>query len=253
MVNQISAAVITKNEEQNIARCLKSLEGAVDEIIILDSLSTDKTIEIAKSFNAKIISQNFLGYIEQKNKAIEYCQFDYILSIDADEELTPQLREAIKELKKNKMVHAYQFHRRNFYIGKKIRFCGWYPDRRIRLFDKNWGQWGGENPHDQVIMKNEAIISALPLDINHYSFNSIGEHKNQAQHFSTIAATVAYNQGRKASIIKDLIGNPIYTFFYKYFIKLGLLDGYYGLVICTLSAYSNFLKYSKLKRLYEKN
>ena len=247
---KISAAIITFNEEKNIERCLTSLQGIADEIIVVDSFSTDKTEEICAKHNVIFKQNKFEGHIQQKNFAANLSTNEYVLSLDADEALSDDLKKSILELKSTSNPQpAYSFNRITSYCGKWIKHCGWYPDRKVRLWKKEIGNWGGENPHDKIIL-NEGI-SAINLkgDLLHYSFESIASHVQTANNFSTIAAKAAVEKGKKVNVIVHMVLNPLYTFINKYFFKLGFLDGFYGFVICYLSAVSNFLKYSKIRQI----
>lgn len=173
---KISAVVITYNEEDKIGRCLDSLRDVADEIIVIDSLSTDRTVEICKSKCATVISQEFLGYIEQKNFALDKSNFDYVLSVDADEVLSPELIKSIIDIKSNFNSDAYEFNRLTNYCGKWIKHGGWYPDVKTRIWNKNDGRWGGTNPHDEVILENGKKVKKLQGDLLHYSIDSISQH-----------------------------------------------------------------------------
>ncbi|MTI29248.1 glycosyltransferase family 2 protein, partial [Cytophagales bacterium RKSG123] len=152
-MKKISAVIITYNEEKNIQRCLESLKGVVDEIVVVDSLSTDNTKKICEKFDVHFIENPFEGHIEQKNYAMGCARNDYVLSLDADEALSPKLKESILKVKENWTADFYSFNRLNNYCGQWIRHSGWYPDKKIRLWDRRKGKWGGKNPHDNVVMK----------------------------------------------------------------------------------------------------
>ncbi len=248
---RISGVIITYNEENNIERCLKSLEGIVDEIVVVDSFSTDRTKEICLSYNVKFSVNKFEGHIQQKNHAMSLASNNMILSLDADEALSEELRKSILQLKLNSHSDekAFSFNRLTSYCGQWIYHCGWYPDKKIRLWNRTIGKWGGVNPHDKVEIADNANSKHVKGDILHYSFESISSHVQTANNFSTIAAKAAFERGKKANLVLHIILNPIFTFVSKYFLKLGFLDGFNGFVICYLSAVSNFLKYSKLRQL----
>jgi len=247
---KISATIITYNEESNIERCLTSLQDVADEIIVVDSFSTDNTEAIANKFNVKFVKNKFEGHIQQKNYAAGLASFDFVLSLDADEALSDELKDSILNIKTgNSNEKAYSFNRITSYCGQWIKHCGWYPDRKVRLWNKNEGIWGGENPHDKVVLKEGITTRNLKGDLLHYSFPTIASHVQTANNFSTIAAKAAVEKGKKANFIVHIILNPIFTFISKYFFKLGFMDGFYGFVICYLSAVSNFLKYSKIRQI----
>lgn len=242
---KLTVAIITFNEERNIGRCITSVKEIADEILVVDSFSTDKTEEIALSMGAKFIKNPFKGHIEQKNFALEQASFDHVLSLDADEALSPQLLEEIKKVKNNFQFDGYRFNRLTNYVGFWVKHCGWYPDTKLRLIKKSAARWGGTNPHDILKLlpnKNEALLSG---DLLHYSYDSISSHINQTNKFTTIAAKQAYALGIRSSIFK-IMTRPILKFLRDYFFKLGFLDGRYGFVICCINSLSALLKYSKL-------
>ena len=246
---KISAVIITFNEERNIARCLQSLHGIADEIIVLDSFSTDRTEEICKQYKVKFFKHPFEGHIQQKNKALELSTYNHILSLDADEALSPKLQESIIEIKHNWIADAYYFNRLNNFCGHWIKHSGWYPDKKLRMWDKRKGHWGGYNPHDTVIMQNNATIKQIKGDLLHYTCYTINEYILQMNSFTEIVAKHKYMTGEKASIIKILY-KTIWRFICSYFFRLGFLDGYIGYTICKITAFFTFLKYAKLRQLY---
>ena len=247
---KISGVVITYNEEENIEECLQSMLGVVDELIVVDSFSTDKTKAIAEKYNLKFIEHKFEGHIEQKNYAIEQASNDWVLSLDADERLSDSLQASIKLLKKeNSKLDGYRFNRLNNYCGQWIRHCGWYPDTKIRLWNKQKGQWGGVNPHDTVVMSEGTSIKSIKSDILHYTYRRMEDHITQMNKFSTIAALEDQKKGKTANIIMHLMFYPVLNFLKNYIIRLGFLDGYAGYLVCKNGAYYRFLKYAKLRNL----
>lgn len=246
---KLSIAIITFNEERNIERCLKSVEDIADEIVIVDSLSTDKTVELARGFGATVFNQKFLGHIEQKNLALQKCSYDIVLSLDADEALDDELKKNIILLKQNWKGDAFKINRLNNYAGQWIRHGSWYPDQKIRLLDKRKGRWRGTNPHDRIEMNSDAQVHKLSGNILHYSFGNIHEHLEQINKFTTIQAEAMFKDGRKSSWF-DLNVKPGLNFFRDIFILSGWKDGYYGWVIAKQSANSTYLKYAKLKALH---
>jgi len=247
----ISVIIITYNEERNIRRCLNSVRNIADEIIIVDSLSTDDTIKIAKQHNAKEITRAFAGYAEQKNFATQQAAHNWILSLDADEELTPELQQSIIEIKKGPQHNVYQMPRLTNYCGKWIKHCGWYPDKQTRLYDRTKGCWEEKKVHEYWRPNNSAEKKGiLKGDLLHYSFTSVSEHLKKIEKYTELAALAAIEDGKDASLLKIWL-SPKWHFFTEYIIKLGILDGFYGYIICNLSAYSAFVKYSKI-RLYNR-
>lgn len=245
---KLSVVIITYNEENKIERCLKSLQSVADEFVVVDSFSTDKTEEICLRYNAKFIKNPFEGYIEQKNFALTCASNDYILSLDADEALSEELKESILKIKSNWKYDGYYFNRFNNYCGQWIYHSNWYPDRKMRLFDRRKGSWGGTNPHDRFIQTKGTTKKYIKGDILHWVLPTYDAHIDKANRFSTIAANEAYKKGRKASIF-TILSHAIWRFIKSYFMNLGLLDGYNGFVISSFSSYTVFLKYIKLRQL----
>ena len=246
---EISATIITYNEQGNIERCLESLNGIVDEIVVVDSFSTDHTADICAAWPVRFVQNKFEGHIQQKNYALSLAGSDYILSLDADEALSNKLRESILEVKSNWQADAYSFNRQTNYCGRWIKHSGWYPDRKIRLWDRTKGVWGGINPHDRVIMDEDASTFHITGDLLHYSYTSSRQHLEQMNRYSSIAAEEAYKQGRRTRSVSDIVLNPALTFLKKFLLQLGFLDGRAGLQIAARTAHGKFLKYSKLREL----
>lgn len=246
---RIAAVIITFNEEKNIGRCLKSLQGIVDEVVVVDSFSKDKTEEICRSFGVKFVQHVFEGHIEQKNWAITQASTPYILSLDADEALDETLQEEILRIKENWIQDGYSMNRLTNYCGKWVHHCGWYPDKKLRLWDARKGEWGGDNPHDKFLFFEESTaVKHLKGDILHYSYYTLEDHYKQVAYFTDILSKSQFEKGKKAPFI-ILIFSPIVKFFRDYFLKLGFLDGKAGFTICRISAYATFTKYRKLRRL----
>ena len=243
---KLSAVVITYNEEEKIGKCIDSLIGVADEIIVVDSLSTDRTVEICKSKGATVISQPFLGYAGQKNFGIEHTNFNYILSLDADEVLSPELINSIKSLKANSNNTAFEFTRLTNYCGKWIKHGHWYPDVKLRLWNASKGKWGGKNPHDTYLLNEGSTQTKLKGDLLHYSYYSIEEHMTQAHKFSKIAAKAYHEAGKKSSWFK-IIFSPISRLISSYLFNLGFLDGKEGWIIAKITYWETKQKYLLLK------
>ena len=240
----LSACIISYNEEAKIEDSLRSLSGVADEIIVVDSLSTDITREIAAKYTDKIYEQAFLGHIEQKNLAVSKASHDWILSLDCDERLSPELRDSILAIKENlDQADAYRMARKTFYVYRWLNHC-WYPDFKIRLFNRKTAKWGGVNPHDRVEVQGENIIT-LPGDIYHYSFDSIAEHIYTLNNFTDIGAKEIIKRNKKVSIITPWT-RGLWTFLKLFLLKRGFLDGYAGLVVAVLSGMHVFVKYNKV-------
>ena len=245
---QLSVAIITLNEERNILRCVDSLKGICDEIVVVDSYSKDRTVELARGRGARVVQHPFEGHIEQKNYALEQCRFDYVLSLDADEALSPELRKSILELKIHLTGEGYRFHRLTCYVDHWVRRCGWYPDTKLRLVKRDMARWEGVNPHDILKLKNGAKGILLKGDLLHYSYDSVSAHIEQTNKFSSIAAKAAFERGKR-SCYTDIFLRPWLKFLRDYIWKRGFLDGYYGFVICCINGLATFLKYTKLREL----
>ena len=245
---KLSVVIITFNEENNIGRCIDSLGDIADEVLVVDSFSTDRTASICKEKGARFIQHAFDGYIQQKNFALGEAAFDHILSLDADEALSEELKENISQLKHNWTDPGYSFNRKTSFCGKWVNHGGWYPDTKVRLFVKGSGRWDGVNPHDEYRFNNNLPLKRLNGDLLHYSYTSITGHIRQIDHFSSIAAAALHESGKKTNIFK-LIISPVFRFIRHYFLQLGLLDGLTGFVIAANSAFGVYLKYLRLYHL----
>ncbi|MBL6964440.1 MAG: glycosyltransferase family 2 protein [Bacteroidetes bacterium] len=247
---KLSVVIITRNEERNIERCLQSVQDISDETVVVDSFSSDRTEEICSGYAVKFFKNEFKGHIEQKNYALSQAKYNHVLALDADESLSTKLIENLQKVKSNFSYDGYYLNRLTNYCGKWIRHSGWYPDRKLRLFDKSKGRWTGENPHDRFELFQDYKSSRLGGDLLHYSFYNIDQHLDTIKKFTTIAAEAKFRKESRASCF-DLIIRPIWKFSRNYFFRLGFLDGYYGLVVCVLSSYATFIRYAKLKQLHK--
>lgn len=247
---KLSAVIITFNEELNIERCILSLKDVADEILVVDSFSTDNTQALCEKNGVRFLQHPFEGHIEQKNYAMSMASHDYVLSLDADEVLSDELQSAVRKVKSDWEGPAYAMNRLTNHCGAWIRHCGWYPDRKIRLWDRRKGKWQGENPHDRVVMQEESSVHTLPGDILHYSFRTYSDHLKQLDKFSTIAARDAFKRGKKVNYLVHIILYPWVRFIQLYFFRLGFLDGASGFTVCITDAFYRFAKYTKLWMLY---
>ena len=246
----ISAVIITFNEERNIERCLASLQGVVDDIVVVDSFSKDKTEEICTKYNVRFVQHAFEGHIEQKNWAIKQAKYPHILSLDADEALDEKLKQSILATKTNWKFNGYTMSRLTNYCGTWVYHCGWYPDTKLRLWDSRLGSWGGDNPHDKFELQKEFNqTQQLEGDILHYSYYTLEDHYKQVTYFTDILAKAQYQKGKKAPLL-ILYLSPIVKFIKDFFIKKGFLDGKVGFQICRISAFATFTKYRKLRSLH---
>jgi glycosyltransferase involved in cell wall biosynthesis len=247
----ISVVIITFNEEKNIRRCLLSVMDIADDIVVVDSFSKDNTKQICSEFPlVRFVEHPFDGHIEQKNWAITQAEYPHVLSLDADEALDETLKNAILEIKKDFVHSGYVMNRLTNYCGHWVRYCGWYPDRKLRLWDSRKGQWGGDNPHDKFeLFNSNEPTPRLNGDILHYSYYTREDHYKQVEYFTTILSKAQFKRGKKAPW-PMLIFAPAVKFFKDYVINRGFLDGKTGFIICRISAYATYLKYKKLRRLY---
>lgn len=254
----LSVTVITLNEEGNIGRCLESVKNVADEIIVVDSFSSDRTMKIAREMGAKVFEREFDGYVQQKNYSQDKATFDYVLSLDADEALTPELINSILEVKRNWAYDGYHLNRISSYCGEFIGHGSWLNERRLRLYDKRKGHWIGQHAHDanstiheKISLDKNSRTKLLTGDLYHYRFNTISEQVRQADHFSDITAREAFKSGVRSNWFR-ILANPLWRFFKDYFLKHGFLGGKYGFAICLISSWEQALKYLKLYELQRK-
>lgn len=249
LMPKLSVVIITFNEEKNIASCLESIQGIADDIVVLDSFSTDKTSNICKQYALNFIQKNWEGYSTTKNYANTQAKYDWILSLDADEVLSKELQQSILKAKETSELNTYKFNRLTNYCGHWIKHCGWYPDTKTRIFDRRKINWDGSI--HETLNVSDASAKLLKGDCLHYSYHTVEQHHQQTEKFTTLSAKDLFAKGKKANFIK-LYVSPIAKFLKSYFLQLGILDGYYGFVVCKISAYSTHLKYYKLQQLYKK-
>lgn len=246
---QISATVITLDEEANLGRCLASLRGVADEVVVLDSGSRDRTEQIAREGGARFFPQPWLGYGPQKNAATDRATHDWILSLDADEALSDELRASLVALKAaGPGADAYEVSRLNWYCGRFLRHSGWYPDRKVRLWRKGAARWSDATIHELVEPAPGARVGRLRGDLLHYTCLTRAQHLRTIERFTTLSAEALARAGRDASPWKR-VASPAAHFLRDYVLKLGFLDGIQGFHACRLSAYATWLKYEKLRRL----
>lgn len=250
---QLSAVIITYNEEKNIGRCLQSLQGVVDEIVVVDSMSTDSTIAICNQYGVRIISHAFEGHIQQKNYAASQASYDWVLSLDADECLDETLRNEIHRVKNSVEADGYSMNRLTNYCGQWIKHGGWYPDIKLRLWNRHQGQWGGINPHDKFeLYEPAASIIHLQGNILHYSYYTVEEHRSRSLRYAEISARHLFDLGKTISIPMIFI-KTISKFIRNYFIHAGFLDGAYGFTIAIISAQETQRKYQLLRGMHKKS
>lgn len=242
MAIRISAAIITYNEERNIARVIESLR-CCDEILVLDSGSNDRTVEIAAKLGARVVEASWHGYAAQKNIAAQLAAHDWVLALDADESLSEALEAEIWQIKKSgPQFDGYTMPRLAQYLGRWILHGGWYPDRKVRLFDRRKAKWVGQYVHESVHV--EGKIGHLESNILHFTCSSLSEHLKSMDRYTTLAAEGLVAQGAKITLGKILF-DPPWTFFRSYVLQRGFLDGVEGLAIAYMAAFYNFVKYTK--------
>lgn len=245
---KLSVVIITLNEEKNIERCIRSVEGLSDDIIVVDSGSTDLTPVICKTLGVRFYTSDWLGYGETKNYANSLALNPLILSLDADEALSEELKQSIAAVLRDQKAPAYSMNRLTNYCGHWVKHCGWYPDKKVRLFNSDAAYWSNELIHESIKFHNGAKVMHLNGDILHYSYYTVSDHIRQADKFTDLTALKAFNEGKRAAIF-SIILNPIAKFLKDYIIKGGFLDGYYGYVICRISAFATLMKYTKLRQI----
>lgn len=246
---KLSATIITFNEERNIRRCIESLLKVADEIIVLDSNSTDKTEAICSEFSiVQFHKRAWEGYSASKNHLNSLANHDYILSLDADEALDQELEASIKEVKEIDSPQLYSLNRMTNYCGKWIKHSGWYPDIKTRIFPKEGSYWDGEFVHEELVCPDDLKTIQLKGHLSHYSYYDYKDHRSRADKYSTLTAMKMHQKGKSASILKPYFSG-LARFVGMYFIKAGFLDGFSGFKIAQISAQSNVFKYKELRRL----
>ena len=240
---KISATIITRNEERNVAAALRSLAWA-DEIILVDSESSDRAVEIAREFTDKIFIRQWPGYSRQKNFAASAAANDWIFNLDADERLSDALIAEIQQLKEQTTnAAAFEMPRKTFYLGRWIRHSGWYPDYKLRLYDRRRGRWRGDFVHESV--EADGKIKRLRCDLLHYTVMNSSEHHERLDRYTSLVAEELYMKGKRASMVSILF-SPMTAFLRSYIFRLGLMDGIPGLAISYFAAHYVFLRNLKL-------
>ena len=249
MKKTVSAVLVTKNEEHNIRRVLDSLNW-VDEIIVVDSGSVDNTLKICREYEVRIEEVEWKGFTETKNIAMELADSDWILSLDADEEITPELKEELLALiESDDPLDGYRIPRKNHYLGKWIKYCGWYPDLQMRLWKYGKGRWMGGRVHESVFVDGSTGVTKAAM--NHFSYNSIADHLERINKYSGLNARDKYESGKRCSFLNLLFVAPM-QFVKVYLIRGGFLDGSRGLIVSVLGAFYAFQKKARLWELQQK-
>jgi glycosyltransferase involved in cell wall biosynthesis len=244
-VSLVSAIVLTLNEAASINRCLESLSFC-DEIWVIDSGSTDGTQTLARKYTPHVKEVPWKGFVETRNEALQWVSSEWVLSIDADEVVSPELREAILKAVHTDRFSAYSMPRRTLHFDRWIRYGGWYPNRLVRLFKKSQGRWIGDGVHER--WETDGHEGELTPDLIHYSFEGISDQVDRNNRYSTLAAQGLMDKGTHSSLVKILFKPPI-KFFETFFLKRGFKDGYPGFIIAVSAAYAVFLKWTKLWEL----
>jgi glycosyltransferase involved in cell wall biosynthesis len=245
----ISATLITCNEERNIADALRSIAWA-DEILVVDSGSSDSTLDICRQFTGRILHRDWTGYVDQKNFAVENARNDWVFSLDADERSSPELSGEILELARNGFESkGYRIPRLANFMGRWIRHGDWYPDYQLRLFNRRFGKWEGGCVHESFrLSENPGLLKG---DIHHYTYHSLSEYLKRLETYTALAAIDYRERGKKTTPLK-LLGNPTGAFIKTYLLKRGFLDGTPGFMVAVMGAVSVFFKYAKLWELQRK-
>jgi glycosyltransferase involved in cell wall biosynthesis len=248
---KISVTIITFNEESNIAAACESVSWA-DEIVVVDSNSTDQTRELALAAGARVITNDWPGFGKQKQFAVDQARIEWILSLDADERVSEELKRSIVELENEKLADGYLIPRRTFYQGRWIRGGGWYPDRQLRLFRKSKGHWKDRHIHESVAMNPATQVATLSGDLLHYtSHNAAHHHRMIGERYAPLAAQQMYEEGRRTSTLAVATAAPA-AFVRSLLLKGGFRDGFAGLTIASFAAHHAFLKHLMLWELQEK-
>jgi len=240
----LSVIIITKNEEERLPHCLKSVNFAED-IVVVDAGSQDRTIEIAKSFGCRVFIEKWKGYGPQKQSALEKTYYKWVLSLDADERIPPETAQIISQVIQAPKAQAYSFLRKNFFHGKWIKYCGWWPDRVIRLFEKGHGKFEGM-VHETWVTEGKIIELKAPIE--HYSYENYSQMLKKLDEYSSTRARELFHKGVKVTPLTPFLHGG-WMFIRSYFLKLGFLNGLDGFVISFMNAGSSFFKYAKLLEL----
>lgn len=244
-MEKLSVTIITLNEEKKIRDALESVKWA-DEIVVIDSGSSDRTVDICREYTDRVFYNQWPGFTAQKNFATAKASHKWILSIDADERVTPELADEIKTVLRDPKADGYAIPRRVFYLGRWINHSGWYPDYKTRLFLKDRGRWVGQNVHETVDVEGE--IDYLRGDINHFTFDNIEHHITTMNNYTSLAAK-EFGQKGINNYLFALLFRPPFAFFKSYLLNQGFRDGLPGFIIATTAASHVFLKYAKLWEL----
>lgn len=251
-MEKLSVVIITQNDALHIERCLASITAIADEIVVLDSFSNDQTVSIAHKYGARVLQESFKGEIRQRNRALELASHSLVLSLEASEEIDATLQHAIQRCKEKFAYSGYRINRCTYYIDQFIRSGAWYPDRAVRLFERQKAKWDGLDPDGRITFQGPVAIRDLPGEILHYTYTSREEHQKHIEHLSSIAANSRYSAGRRTHFL-GLIFYPVWSFFHSYIMRAGFLNFRYGFIISLSGARYKFMTHQKLLVLQKLN
>ncbi|NDC41140.1 MAG: glycosyltransferase family 2 protein [Chitinophagia bacterium] len=250
-MNNISCVIITFNEERHIRDAIQSALQVADEVVVVDSYSTDDTVKIASELGAKVFFRKFAGFGAQKAFAVEHATHDWILSMDADERLSPELRDSILAVKQNPTCKGYQINVLTNYCGKWIKNCGWYPKYKLRLLHRSHAHINDNKVHEGFEMNSrKEKMGVLKGDLMHYSYENLSEHSKKIEFYTELAARNCADNKKSIPLIKLILG-PKWSFFYHFVLRKGFMDGYMGYVLCSNISYESFIKYTKIRLYYK--
>lgn len=248
-MTKLSVVIITLNEEDNIGPCIDSVQGLADEVIVVDSFSTDRTVEIAKQKGAKVFQHKFEGFTKQKNIAVQHAAYDYVFSIDADERVSAALYQSVQAAKQKGFTAAgYEMNRLNHLGGNPIQTCGWYPDAKVRIWNRHSGGWQGGLVHEQWVATDNVAVEKLTGDLLHYSYNNKAELKAQVERFAALAAQGLQHKS-PATLVLKLLFSTVAKFIKTYILYRGFTDGATGFKICYYQSAETCMKYYKAIKL----
>lgn len=245
---KISVVIITYNEESKIRKTIEAVSSLTDDIVVIDSYSTDATLEICQELNVTVVQQAWAGYGQQKNTGHAHAKYDWILSIDADEVVSPELLDELKKLNLSSPLNLYNIPFKTYFCNQLIRFGGWNPQHHIRLFNKKLTEWNTLDVHETLMYPKNYQIITLKGAIDHYSYDTIEDYKSKSTRYTTLFAERLHARGQTASLTKRYL-SPSFTFIKEYFLKLGILDGAIGFKIACFNFNYTYEKYAKLHAL----
>jgi glycosyltransferase involved in cell wall biosynthesis len=251
-LKHISAVIICRDEEAKIERALRSVDNVADEIVVVDSGSRDRTLDICKRYSSRIFEHEWQGYRAQKQYATDQAAYDWILSLDADEEVSAGLRSELLAWKSSSTGEyaGYRIPRKACFMGRWIQHTTWYPDRQLRLFRKTSGRWEGGRVHESFRVAGP--VGEFDGELYHYTYSNLAEYLNQLDRFSALAAADLHDRGKTAPLLHALVDPPL-VFLKNYVLARGFLDGTAGLVVSVLSSVSTLMKYLKLWEIRNTN